>query len=93
MRIFIVLILYASDVFAYCSDPSPPFRKPSKPMTPFCINEFSRTHTCDDYVINNYQNEIESYNYDVERYVRELQNYVNDASDYANCEIRRLNNQ
>ena len=93
MRLFFFLIFCTSEALAFCIDPSPPFSKPAKPITPYCINEFSNTHTCDDYAINSYRNEIDSYNYDVKRYVRELQSYVDDANDYANCEIRRLNNQ
>ena len=23
--------------------------KPTKPMVPFCVNEYSNTHTCDDW--------------------------------------------
>tara|TARA_B100001027_G_scaffold192960_1_gene148019 strand:+ start:168 stop:416 length:249 start_codon:yes stop_codon:yes gene_type:complete len=71
--------------------------KPTKPSVPYCVNEWSNTHTCDDWTINSYNRDVENYRYEVESYQRELQYYVdeaqrflNDAYDYANCEIRNL---
>ena len=41
----------------YCSAPSVPYGgAPSKPSKPYCINEFSNTHTCDDWEIDSYNN-------------------------------------
>ena len=64
----------------------------------FCVNEFTNTHTCDDWEISNYNNEIENYRRDLEDYQRELQDYVdqanrfaNDAYRYAECEINSIN--
>ena len=79
-------------VYAFCIEPSiSSWNKPSKPSVPYCINEYNNTHTCDDYTISSYNNDISSYNNDVESYVRELNDYVREAQNYANCEIRNLN--
>ena len=83
-------MLIPIDSYAYCSQPSAPYSKPSKPTVPFCVNEWSNTHTCDDFTIQNYNNNLESYRYEVQNYVRELQRYVDNAVAYANCEIDNL---
>lgn len=64
--------------------------KPSKPMTPFCVNEWNNTHTCDEWQINSYYSDLDQYRYEVENYINDLQRYVDDAVDYAQCEIRSL---
>ena len=86
----------------WCSEamaPSAPssWSKPTKPSVPFCVNEWNNTHTCDDWTITSYNNDLQNYRYDVENYQRELQYYVdeaqrfvNDVYEYANCEIRNL---
>ena len=89
LAIFLLLFM-PINAYTFCMEPSPPFSKPSKPSVPYCVNEFSGTHTCDDYTISSYNNSIRSYNYEVENYVNALQRYVSEASDYANCEIRNL---
>jgi len=101
--ITILILMFPANAFSFCSDPlapSPPsnWNKPSKPSVPFCVNEFTNTHTCDDWEISNYNNEIENYRRDLEDYQRELQDYVdqanrfaNDAYRYAECEINSIN--
>ena len=84
----------------YCSEPSAPSfydRKPTKPSVPFCVNEFMKTHTCDDFTISQYNSEVEtynsrlrSYNSSVEIYIAELNRYVQKARDYAQCEVDNL---
>ncbi len=87
--------------WAYCSEPSAPRysgpEKPDEPSAPYCVNEYSRTHTCDDYEIDGYNNDIRQYNDDVEDYKRavedfvaDLRRYVEEASDYAQCAVRQL---
>tara|TARA_B100000900_G_scaffold77614_1_gene62121 strand:+ start:156 stop:455 length:300 start_codon:yes stop_codon:yes gene_type:complete len=85
-----ICFILNTKIFAWCSEPSAPssFSKPTKPSVPYCVNEYSRTHTCDDWTINQYNSDIEQYNYDVQRYASDLRDYVNDAQEYANCEIR-----
>ena len=88
--LIIFLMVVPMNLYAYCSEPSAPYSKPSKPSVPYCVNEYSNTHTCDDWEIRSYNDDIDSYRYEVESYIDQLQQYVNDASDYANCEIRNL---
>ena len=78
--------------------------KAVKPSVPFCVNEWNNTHTCDEWTISSYNNDVsfynsqlQRYNNEVEEYSRKLQYYVdearnfaNQALDYANCEIRNL---
>jgi hypothetical protein len=78
------------NLYAFCSEPSAPYWKPSKPSVPYCVNEYANTHTCDDWVIESYYSDLDSYRYEVQRYINELQQYVSNASDYANCEISNL---
>lgn len=91
--------LLPAQAFALCSEPSPPrfyASKPNKPSTPFCVNEFSRTHTCSDWEISRYNSDVESYNRELDRYRSavsnyryELDSYVRSARDYAQCESDR----
>ena len=98
----VVISVTASNAGAFCYEPSAPdapstFMKPDKPMTPFCVNEFTRTHTCDDWEINMWRSALQQYQYEVEDYVQKLKIYAEEASnfasavvEYANCEIRNL---
>ena len=102
LLIIIIFLIIPVKVFAWCSEPMAPsapssWNKPTKPSVPFCVNEWNNTHTCDDWTITSYNNDLQNYRYDVENYQRELQYYVdeaqrfvNDAYEYANCEIRNL---
>ena len=101
--IIFVSFFLTSKAFSWCSEPMAPsvpssWSKPTKPSVPYCVNEWSNTHTCDDWTINSYNSDVDYYNsqlqsyrYDVDNYVRELQNFANEAAAYANCEIRNLN--
>jgi len=85
-----VFFLIPTTVYSWCSEPLPPYYKPSKPLVPWCVNEWSNTHTCDDWEIDSYNDSIRNYNYEVDSYIMDLQNYVDSAHDYANCEINSL---
>ncbi len=84
----------------YCSEPTAPIfyeTKPSKPSVPYCVNEYSGTHTCDDFTIQNFNSEVETYNSrlrsyqsSAEYYITELNQYVRDAQAYAHCEASNL---
>ena len=88
---FLFLLLIPNLVMPFCSAPSAPFGgAPSKPSKPYCIHEFSNTHTCSDYEIDSYNNALRNYKNDVERFVDNLQDYLRDAQDYVNCEIRNI---
>ena len=85
--------LFVTNVaYSFCSAPSEPgmFSRPTKPSVPFCVNEFTRTHTCDSWEISSYNSALQSYRYEVESYISDLQRYVDDARAYAECEIRNL---
>lgn len=91
LLIWATLSILCSNVNAYyCSEPSPPFTKPQKPNTPYCVNEWTNSHTCDDWQVDSYNRELEAYNRDVERYINDLQVYVSNAANYAQCEIENL---
>ena len=85
-----IMLALVAPVQAYCSDPSAPYSKPSKPMTPFCINELMNTHTCSNFEIDMYNSEIDRFNSDLRRYIDDLQTYLDEAQEYAKCEIEEL---
>ncbi len=88
-----IFLIITTQAMAWCSAPSEPsMYRPSKPVTPFCVNLYSNTHTCNETTIDWYNRDIEHYHSDVEDYVNQLQRYVNDAIEYANCEARELSN-
>ena len=100
--IMISFFILPANVLAYCSNPTPPdppstYLRPTKPSVPYCVNTYSNTHTCDQWEIDSYNNDLERYKNDVEDYIRKLKGYVREANsfasetvDYANCEIRNL---
>ena len=94
MRYLMLLLLTLFIPFkgwAFCSAPSVPFGgPPTKPTTPYCVNTFSNTHTCSDWEINSYNNDLRNYQNEVEYFVNDLNSYLNQAQDYVNCEIRNL---
>lgn len=95
-------VMFPGEVRAFCSPPdapdSPPtYQRPSKPITPYCVDTFRGTHACDDWEIDSYNDAVRQYKYELEEYIRRLNNFVmeaesfaNEAVDYANCEIRNL---
>ena len=92
MKFYFILFLFVPQILlSFCYEPSPPWSKPSKPMVPWCVDEWTNTHTCNDWEIDNYNYEVQNYNYDVQNYIYELQNYLYEAEDYVNCEINSLN--
>ena len=90
----------ASDALAFCSAPTAPSMyetKPTPPREPFCVNRIMNTHTCSDWEISRYNDEIESYNRDLERYKRasdlfidQLNSYLAAARRFAECEVSNL---
>ncbi len=99
-----ILIIFYGAVSAsagiYCTAPEAPTfygKKPAKPTVPFCLNEFNNTNTCDGFVINNYNAEIDTYNSDISKYnsdvdadIDQLNSYVREAQEYARCEASNL---
>lgn len=88
--VFIPVVFFTTNLYAFCSAPSLPYFKPTKPSVPFCVNQFTKTHTCDSWTINSYNSAIRTYNYEVDNYINELNRYVRAASDYAKCEASNL---
>ena len=92
MKFYSIIILFVPHIlFSFCYEPSPPWLKPSKPIVPWCVDEWTNTHTCSDWEIDNYNYSVQNYNYEVQNYIYELQNYLYEAEDYVNCEINSLN--
>ena len=87
----VLLIFYFNNVQSNCLDPKPPFKKPAKPIAPFCVDKLNGTHTCSQSEITVYYDKIDLYNLNLDTYVKELENYLDNANEYVNCEIRKLN--
>jgi|GEM_PF-846657 hypothetical protein len=71
--------------------------KPTKPIKPFCLNEISNTHTCDEMTVSQYNLDIDTYNsrlsvyQDAARiYIYELNEYIKKAKEFARCEADSL---
>ena len=92
LLLILSVVLFANPAFSfYCSEPSASFiRTPSKPSVPFCVNELMGTHTCSDWELDNYYNELESYQNDAQEFIEELNNYIDEAVDYATCRSNEL---
>ena len=91
LKIAIITFFIANPAWGYyCSEPDPPIYTPQKPNVPFCVNEFTNTHTCDEWEINMYYQSLQSYNHEVDSFVQILNEYVDDAAAYAECRIRQL---
>jgi hypothetical protein len=86
----VVFTIAASEAAAYCREPNASMRTPTKPDLPWCVNEWANTHTCDDWVIDGYYDELEAYNDDAERFIRALNQYADDAVSYAQCRAEEL---
>ena len=99
LGVIIGLFVISETTHAFCSTPYAPdppstFMKPTKPSAPWCVDEYARTHSCDDWEINSYYNDLDSYRNEIENYVRQLKSFVyeaeafySEAVAYANCEI------
>ncbi|MDC1255875.1 hypothetical protein N8128_06800 [Paracoccaceae bacterium] len=89
--VFIFFGFSVGYINAWCMEPSASFiSTPTKPNVPFCINTFNNTHTCSDWEINEYYDDIEDYNEEVEEFVSELNDYVDEAVEYAQCRMNEL---
>ena len=55
MKFYFILFLFVPQILlSFCYEPSPPWSKPSKPMVPWCVDEWTNTHTCSDWEIDSY---------------------------------------
>ena len=96
-----IFFLWMGYAHGYCFEPSAPSKPwgsaPMKPIVPYCVNEWDNTHTCDDWQINQYMQEVDSYNSEIQDWVNKLHRYASEAEeyygeviDYVNCEMRAL---
>ena len=91
----------SSNTQAFCSAPSMYSQPPSsrgtysRPSVPYCLSgyEFSGQHTCDDWEIENYIDEVNEYIRELAEYARKAQRFADDAAvfsgdalSYAECE-------
>ena len=93
LLLFVICFTFLLPINAYsfCFKPSNPgYLNISKPTTPHCVNEWNNTHTCEQWVIENYYNELSNYNTRVKNYINDLNEYVRDANSYAECLVNRL---
>lgn len=84
------LITIGFQAGAFCSEPSVYMSAPSKPSVPFCVNEWNNTHTCDEWEIQGYYDDLEFYQYQAQEFINALNIYVSEASEYARCRAREL---
>lgn len=99
--IFLVTIFLSNDVGAFCSEPSMYAMAPSapgsfsRPSPPFCLGSYqmSGQHSCSEWEISNFIDEINAYIQELNDYAREAQRFAADAAafaddaiDYAQCE-------
>ena len=90
---FMVLALsmmVGSHARAYCSEPSFYMSTPDKPSVPYCVNEWNNTHTCDEWELQNYYDDMERYSSDVQEFIDALNYYVSEASNFAQCMASQL---
>ena len=76
--------------FCFQLDTSFIMSKPDKPMLPYCVNEYSGTHTCQGWEIDMYNSDVERYNNEVEQFIADLNNYIDEAVEYAQCLAKSL---
>lgn len=84
-----LMAVAATEAAAFCSEPSFYNSAPNapgsfdRPDVPYCLQEFSWSgrHTCDDW-------ELDGYRDDVEDYVDKLNDYLREAVDFANAAAR-----
>ena len=98
----LIVCLFPGVGGAFCLAPNPPpspptLYRPQPPIPPYCLNEFTGTHTCQDWEIANYNNAIQQYKIELQDYLLQLQQYVSNAEQFANeariyatCEINSL---
>lgn len=85
------LTILTTKVWAWCREPSISFLStPIKPITPWCLDEYNKTHTCDEWEIARYYSQLENYRSEVSSFAYILNNYVDEAIEYAKCRASEL---
>lgn len=88
-----VVGLSAAPAQAYCHPPhAPQFQSiagtPRAPQTPYCVDTFTNTHTCDNFQIDNYNRQVEQYNQALDRYYRDVESYAHALDRYYEEAVR-----
>lgn len=114
-RLLLPVLLFAlsvalpmSNAEAYCNEPSMFETEPSapssysKPSAPYCLSGYSytRKHTCDQWEIDSYIDEVNDYIRKLNDYTAEAQAFAssaiafaNEAADYAECEADEVKSE
>lgn len=104
----LVLSVTSTSAMAYCSSPnmwdsapSPP-SSISRPDVPYCLSSYaySGKHTCDQWELDSYFEEVKDYIEELEEYHRDAVEFANAAIDfsnqalaYAQCESKEVGSQ
>jgi hypothetical protein len=100
--LFAFVFLVPSTAVAYCLQPNAPSFQyfgatPQPPRVPVCVNQYTNTHTCDDWTIQTYNAEVDRFNAEigrymdaVRRYADAVDSYYSDAVDHVDCLIRQV---
>lgn len=93
--LFILLLLAPSTAIAYCGDPiAPSFQyfggTPNPPRTPACVNEYTNTHTCDDWTIQSYNRDVDKFNTELGRYMDAVRRYADDVDAYYTNAVNQI---
>lgn len=86
-----LVLLSAQHAQPYCAKPSASlffdFPEPPtvRPTAPYCLLDFkySGTHSCDEWEIDAYLNELETYRLRLVRYLNDVQEFVNTTDEMA----------
>lgn len=100
-----IIFLLSASAHAFCfqpnmyeTEPSPPLGF-SKPSTPYCFSgyEYSGTHTCESWELQNYFDELEAYADELRdfsqrawEFAEAAAEFASEATEYANCEIESV---
>ena len=84
------LMMLSTQAGAYCSEPSVYMSTPNKPSVPFCVNEWDNTHTCSEWEIQSYYDDLENYRSESQQFINELNTYTSEAVEYAQCRANEL---
>lgn len=97
-----LVLFIGQSAFAYCSGPYDPDDPPdmpgsySRPDVPYCLSSYSYSgkHTCSEWELRSYFDEVDEYQQKLRNYIRELEGYqaeveayVEAAAAYAVCEF------
>ncbi len=100
--------LAPSPAHAFCSEPSFYELAPDapgsyeKPEIPYCLSDYSYSgsHTCDDWEIDSYFDDVNNYIDKLNDYVQEANEmarraarFAEEAYEYAKCEVNDVRNQ